>query len=134
MMTAVIRDSAGNIKTFMQTSAGYVPEPGETLEEVDVPFTDYAVQLRISIDGRSGETVRVPVGSQAVNVRVECPGETAVTLLVSGETQVVALENGDGSLTLPCDVPGRFVIAPADRVTFCAGGEAVSVVEVVQNS
>jgi len=50
---------------------------------------------------------------------------------VNGEARVVALEDGAGSLPVPCDVPGRLVIAPADRVTYCAAGEAVSVVEVV---
>jgi len=132
-MTVVIRNAAGEIKTFMETSTGYVPEPGETLEETAVPFADYARRLRLSVDGRSGETIRVPAAEGLVTVRVECPGETAVSLKVNGEVKVVALEDGLGSLPVSCDVPGRFLIAPADRVTYCAAGEAVSVVEVVQN-
>jgi hypothetical protein len=130
-MTTVIRDSAGLIKTFMESSAGYVPEPGETMEELAVTFTEYARRLCISVDGRSGETVRVPVGTGPVSVRVECPGEQVVSLAVNGEVKDVSLEEGLGSLALSCNVPGRFVIAPADRVTYCAAGEAVSVVEVV---
>lgn len=130
-MTMVIRNSAGEIKTFMESASGYVPEPGETLEEVPLPFAEYARRLRLSIGGRSGETIRVPVGEGPVNVRVECPGETAVSLLVNGEAREVALEDGAGAVELPCDVPGRLVIAPADRVKFCAAGEAVSVVEVM---
>lgn len=130
-MTTVIRDSAGLIKTFMETSAGYVPEPGETMEEVTDTFIEYARRLRLSVDGRSGETVRVPAGEGEVNVRVECPGQSAVTLTVNGEVKEVALEDGLGNLALPRDVSGRYVIAPADRVKYCAAGEAVSVVEVV---
>lgn len=130
-MTTVIRDSAGLIKTFMETSAGYVPEAGETMEVVTETFTDYARRLRISVDGRSGETVRVPAGDQPVNVLVECPGEMAVSLTVNGEVKEVALEDGLGSLALSRVVPGRYVIAPADRVKYCAAGEAVSVMEVM---
>jgi hypothetical protein len=130
-MTMVIRNSTGEIKTFMETASGYVPEPGETMEEVPAPFAEYARRLRLSVGGRSGETVRVPVGVGPVAVRVECPGEADVSLRVNGELRVVALEDGAGSVELPYDVLGRFVIAPADRVTFCAAGEAVSVVEVV---
>jgi hypothetical protein len=130
-MTTVIRDSAGLIKTFMETSAGYVPESGETMEEVAESFSEYARRLRIFVDGRSGETVRVPAGEGEVNVRVECPGETTVSLAVNGEVKEVALEGGLGILVLSRNVPGRYVIAPADRVKFCAAGEAVNVVEVV---
>jgi hypothetical protein len=133
-MTVVIRGNAGEIKTFMESASGYVPEPGETIEEVPVPFAEYARRLRLSVDGRSGETVRVPVGVGPVTVRVECPGEKAVSLLVNVEEREVALEDGAGSIMLPCDAAGRFVIAPADRVVYCAAGEAVSVVEVMQNS
>jgi hypothetical protein len=130
----VIRNSTGEIKTFMETVSGYVPEPGETMEEVTVPFAEYARRLRLSVNGRSGETVRVPVGAGPVTVRVECPGEADVSLRVNGEWKVGALEGGAGSIELPCDVPGRFAIVPADRVTFCAAGEAVSVVEVILGS
>jgi hypothetical protein len=130
-MTTVIRDKAGLIKTFMESSTGYVPEPGETMEEVAVTFAEYAGRLRLFVDGRSGETVRVPACDQTANVRVECPGEQAVSLAVNGENKEVVLEDGLGSLSLSCSVPVRYVIAPADRVKYCAAGEAVSVVEVV---
>ncbi len=130
-MTIVIRDSAGWIKTFMESSAGYVPEPGETLEEVPVTFAEYAGRLRLFVDGRSGETVRVPAGEGTVSVRVDCPGEVSVSLMVNDEEREIPLENGEGRVELPCDAAGRFVIAPADRVTYCAAGGAVSVVEVV---
>jgi hypothetical protein len=129
-MTIVIRGNEGVIKTFMESASGYVPEPGETLEEVNLPFAEYARRLRLSVDGHSGETIRIPAGVGFVNVRVECPGEAAVSLMVHGEIQVVELEDGVGGLAVPRDAPGRFVITPADRVTYCAAGEAVSVVEV----
>lgn len=130
-MTVVIRNAAGEIKTFMESASGFVPEPGETLEEVPLRFAEYARRLHLSVGGRSGETIRVPVGAGAVTVRVDCPGEAAVSLRVNGEVREVVLEDGAGRVELPCDVPGRFVITPADRVRFCAAGEAVSVVEVV---
>ena len=130
-MTTVIRNSAGMIKTFMESAAGYVPEPGETMEEVPVTFTEYAGRLRLSVDGRAGETVRVPAGEGTVTVRVDCSGEVSVSLKVNGEAREVALENGAGGVELPCNTAGRYVIAPADRVKFCAAGGAVSVVEVV---
>jgi len=130
-MTVVIRGSAGEIKTFMESALGYVPEPGETLEEVALPFTEYARRLRLSVDGRSGETIQVPLSPGTITVRVECPGEDSVSLRVNDEVKEVALADGLGNLALPRDVPGRYVIAPADRMKFCAAGEAVSVVEVV---
>lgn len=130
-MTIVVRDSEGMIKTFMESAAGYIQEPGEKMEEVPVTFADYASRLRLFVDGRSGETVRVPAGEGTVTVRVECPGETIVTLAVNGEACEVLLQDGLGSLSLPRTAPGRYVITPANRVTYCAAGEAVSVVEVV---
>ena len=114
----------------METAYGFVPGTGETIEEVDMPFVAYAARLRLSVDGRRGELIRVPAGTGGVTVRVECPGEPAVRLTVNGEEREVALENGAGDLVLSCAQPGRYVIAPADRVRYCAAGEAVSVVEV----
>ena len=131
-MTIVIRDAAGEIKTFMETAAGLVLQPGESLEEVDMPFGTYARRLRLSALGQYGELVRVPAGEEAITVTVECPGEASVLLNINGLAEDVPLVNGNGTLTLGCDTPGTFIITPADRVKYGAVGEAVCVVEVVE--
>ncbi len=41
-MTLLIRNAQGEIKTFMEAAAGSVLEPGESLEEIDMPFGTYA--------------------------------------------------------------------------------------------
>ncbi len=46
-MTVLIRNALGELKTFMEISAGTVLEPGETMEEVDISFRDYANRLRL---------------------------------------------------------------------------------------
>ncbi len=131
-MTIVIRNAAGEIKTFMETAAGLVLEPGETMEENGLPFGTYARRLRLSALGRTGELVRVPAGDGTVPVAVECPDEVSVTLNINGLVEVVPLVDGTGALTLGCDTPGTYIILPADRVKYAAAGESVCVVEVVE--
>jgi hypothetical protein len=100
------------------------------MEEIAVPLTTYAQRLRLFVDGRSGELIRVIAGSGTVTVTVDCPREEAVALNINGLVESVPLVEGEGSLILSTDVPGTFVITPADRTTYCAAGEAVCVVEV----
>ncbi len=129
-MTIIIRNALGEIKTFMETDGGTVLDAGETREEIAAPFAAYARRLRLLANGHAGELIRVPAGSGPVNVEVECPGETIVSLSVNGLTEAVPLTDGRGTLVLSAEIPGTFVITPADRATYCAAGEAVCVVEV----
>jgi hypothetical protein len=129
-MTILIRNAQGEIKTFMETAAGLVLESGETMEEVDLPLGVYAHRLRLLVGGRSGELIQATPDSGPVTVQVECPGEKTVALSINGQVESIPLVDGKGALTLGCDVPGTFVITPADRTKYCAAGEAVCIVEV----
>ncbi len=129
-MTIIIRNALGEIKTFMETDSGTLLEAGETREETAMPFSEYARRLRLLVDGRGGELIRVPAGSGTVTVAVECPGESTVRLNVNGLAEDVPLTDGRGMLLLSAEQAGTFVITPADRVMYCAAGEAVCVVEV----
>jgi hypothetical protein len=129
-MTVLIRNVRGEIKTFMETSAGTVLESGETMEELDMPFAAYANRLRLLVDGHSGELVQAEAGGGTVTVQVDCPGETTVALNINGLTETIPLVSGKGALALSCAVPGTFIITPADRQNYCAAGEAVCIVEV----
>ena len=63
---------------------------------------------------------------------VDCPGEAQVALNINGLEEIVPLMDGKGTLNLSCEMPGTFVIAPAERTKFCAAGEALCVVEVME--
>jgi hypothetical protein len=129
-MTMMIRNAVGEIKTFMEAGAGTVLESGETMEEIAAPFTTYAQRLRLCVDGRSGELIRAAASSGTVTVTVDCPDEEFVGLNINGLVESVPLVGGMGALILSTEVPGTFVISPADRTKYCAAGEAVCVVEV----
>jgi hypothetical protein len=132
-MTCLIRKGNGEIKTCMESAAGVVLEGGETLEEIPMPFGEYTRRLRVYVDGHAGgELTRIPAGSETINVIVECPGETAVRLDVNGLEEDLPLVAGRGMLTLSLAVPGMYIISPADRVKYCAAGEALCVVEVLE--
>ncbi|GAP22248.1 hypothetical protein [Leptolinea tardivitalis] len=129
-MTVVIRNAQGDIKTFMEQDAGTVLETGETIEEIATPFTQYAHRLRLLVDGRGGELVKARAGIGTVIVQVECPGQESVQININGMVESVPLTDGLGAVTLSCETAGTFVLAPVDRKTYCAAGEAVCVVEV----
>ncbi len=129
-MTLLIRNAQGEIKTFMEAAAGSVLEPGESLEEIDMPFGTYANRLRLLIDSRGGELIQAAAGGGTIHVQVECPGETSVALNINGLVETIPLVNGKGELVLSCIVPGTFIVTPADRQAYCAAGEAVCIVEV----
>jgi hypothetical protein len=129
-MTILIRNAQGEIKTFTETAAGLVLGSGETMEQVDLPLGIYAHRLRLLVGGRSGELVQAVTGSGTIVVQVECPGEMTVALDINGLLESVPLVDGKGALTLGCDVPGTFIITPADRTMYCAAGEAICIVEV----
>jgi len=139
-MAYLIRTASGEIKTYMESSVGNVLEPGETLEENALSFTDFSRLLRLSVDiggvvakhPVKGELVQVAAGSGSVVVDVDCPGEVKVTLNINGLEESIALVDGKGTLSLSSEVPGTFVIAPADRTKYCAAGEALCIVEVLE--
>lgn len=129
-MTIIIRNAMGEIKTFMETDGGTILDAGETREEIAVPFGVFARRLRLLVNGCGGELIRVSAGSGTVIVAVECPGESSVQLNINGLAEDVPLVDGRGTLLLSAEVVGTFVITPAERVKYCAAGEAVCVVEV----
>ena len=123
-MIYLIRNADGTLKTFMEQGSDCVLAPGETLELQPGNFADYAARLRLSVDGRSGETVTRPQGTD-VTVQVACPGQISVALEVNGSTQDVVLEGSLGQLVLSGNQTGTFELRPADRTLYCAAGEAV---------
>jgi hypothetical protein len=129
-MTILIRNAQGEIKTYTETAAGLVLESGEAMEEVDLPLGVYAHRLRLLVGGRSGELIQAATDSGAIAVQVECPGEATVALDINGLVESIPLVDGKGAVTLGTDVPGTFIITPADRMKYCAAGEAVCIVEV----
>jgi hypothetical protein len=129
-MTFIIRTSSGEIKTYMESAAGAVLEPGETLEESPLTFAAFSRLLCLSVDGHSGELVQAAAGSGTVIVEVDCPGEAQVGLNINGLEESLPLADGKGTLMLSCAVPGTFVITPADRAKYCVAGEALCIVEV----
>lgn len=127
-MIYIIRNANRTIKTFMERGDDCVLQPGETLEMVNQSFIDYASRLRLSVNGRSCEMVQAAVG-ETVTVLVQAPGCENIDLSVNGVTVNVPLTDGVGELAVTNAVPAQFLITPADRVTFCAAGEAVIGVE-----
>ena len=131
-MISIIRNADGTIKTYSE-----VPDtrenltPGETLELLDYTFEEYSRRLIISLAGKSGETMRVARDSGEVTVEVNCPDEISVSLDINGLEEMLPLINGKAALILSTQVPGTFLIQPADRVSYCAAGQAVLMVEVV---
>jgi hypothetical protein len=131
-MAFIIRTGNGEIKTYSETADGIILEPGESLEETPLSLAVYSHLLRLSVDGRAGELVQSPVGTSTIQVEVDCPGETRVDLDINGLRETIPLVEGKGNLTLSGEVPGMFVIAPAERTKYCAAGEALCIVEVLE--
>ena len=63
-------------------------------------------------------------------MEVNCPGEISVSLDINGLQETLLLINGMSALILSTHVPGTFIIQPADRVKYCAAGQAMLTVEV----
>lgn len=131
-MIKVIRNPDRTIKTFVDNiREDDVLLPGETMEIVLNSFNEYANRLVLSCAGRSGETMRVARGAGEITVEVNCPGEVSVSLNINGTVETLPLINGKAALMLSSEVPGTFLIGPADRASYCAAGQAVLMVEVV---
>jgi hypothetical protein len=130
-MVYIVRNADRSIKTFMEKGDDYILQPGETLEVLAGEFADYASKLRIAVDGESGETIQRYHGSDDVIVQVLCPGQPSVDLEVNGVGETLALTNGAGQFVLSDEVPGTFLIQPADRTQYCAAGESVLMVVIL---
>ena len=128
-MTFLIRAASGEIKTYMEIPAGTVLDEGETLEEIPGTLESFSKRLRLSVNDISGELVQVPIGGTAA-VQVDCPGESSIALEINGLRETLPLVDGTGTLTLSLDIPGMFIIRPADRTVYCAAGEALCMVQV----
>jgi hypothetical protein len=131
-MTYVIRNSDGTIKTFAERGDDVSLQNGETVEQVGLSFDEYANRLKLSVNGKSGSTIKAAVGSEDITVTVSCPGESSVELAVNDLTETVTLTKGTGLLTLSAGIAGIFLISPSNKGKYCAAGEAVLVVEVVE--
>ncbi len=105
--------------------------PGEFLELLDYTFEEFSHRLIISACDRSGETIRVGRDSGEITVEVNCPGDITISLDINNMVETLPLINGKAALMLSTQVPGTFIIRPADRAKYCAAGQAVLMVEVV---
>ena len=131
-MISIIRNADSTIKTYSDppdTRANLIL--GETLELLDCTFEEYSRRLMLSHAGRSGETIKVARGPGDITVEVNCPGEITVSLDINGMQETLPLINGKAALILSTQVPGTFIIQPADRRKYCAAGQAVLMVEVM---
>ena len=133
-MISIIRARDGAIKTYSERPhSGYNLALDESVEQMDVEFNTYAQRFTLSCGGRSGETLSVAQGSGDLLVELSCPGESTVDVDINGLVDTLAVVNGKAQLTLSTDVPGVFLLQPADRKRYCAAGEAVLCIEVNPN-
>ena len=132
-MTQILRNADGTINGFYERVDDLVLDDGQSLEEDERSFVEYAGRLVLSADGRSGETVVVEQDIGDLVLEIDCVerGGGSVEIAVNDLIEAVAIDaDGCGSITLSTAVAGRFVLGPAERDVFCWGGEAVLVVEV----
>lgn len=130
-MISVIRSKDGSIKTYSSRPFDhYNIALGETMELMDIDVSEFAQRFKLSCMGRSGETVQVKQGDPPVTVEVACPGAFTVDVDVNGSVETLTPTDGVAQIVLGTDVPGVFVIQPADRVQYCAAGLGLLVVEV----
>lgn len=131
-MIYIVRNSDRTIKTYLEKGDDYVLLAGETMEASPASFRQYALRLRLTVDGRGGQLICAPQGTGTVEVKVEAPLTAEITLLVNDLIETVTLTDGAGTLKLGTGQPGLFVIQPYDRTTYCAAGEALLAVEVTE--
>jgi hypothetical protein len=129
-MVTVLRNPDQTIKTFSERGEDFNLLPGETIEENNLSFANYAGRLRISAGGLCGETLRVAAGSPDVMVSITCPGRENIPILVNDEVRDVALVDGQGSFILPVSVCTTYIIKPFEQTIYCPAGEALMVVVV----
>jgi hypothetical protein len=131
-MISIIRNPDGTIKTFSELiDPATVLSPGESLEQLNTTFEEFAQRLVISHAGRSGETIRVPRSSSDLVVEVRCPGETSVSLDINGTIETLPLIEGQAAILPGTDEPGTYIIKPADTRKYCPAGQSLLVIEVM---
>jgi hypothetical protein len=131
-MITVIRNADGTIKTFSENPENdFVFTNGETIEYIDTTFTAYAARFVLSCLGKSAETVRVRVGDPQPQVQISCPGQSNVAVDINGTTETLPLNLGKAQIMLSTALPGVFIIQPADRRAYPAGGQGLLIVEVL---
>jgi len=132
-MIAVIRDSAGNIKTFSDSPLDdYNLVMGETREIVDSTFADYSRRFMLQVGDTLGQTVYAKQGGEDVIVTVSTSLKIkSVDLDINGMVERVPLTDGQGHIVLDVACIGTFIITPADRKLFSAAGNGSIAVEVI---
>lgn len=131
-MISVIRAKDGTIKTYSARPFDhYNIALGETVELIDTDLIEYAQRFKLTCMGRSGETITVTQGDPALTVEVSCPGAYTVSVDVNGSIETLTPIDGVAEILLGTDVPGTFIIQPADRTQYCAAGVGLLVIEVL---
>jgi hypothetical protein len=121
-MTYIIYNPDSSIKTFLDQIEDTVLAPGETAEQSELSFQEYAERFVLSHDGMSCMTGIAHMGDPEVVIDVSAPGVETVFVDINGVANFVSLSNGRGSLTLPTSAPASFALAPSDRHTYSAAG------------
>ena len=130
-MTYILYNKDHTIKTFMDFIADVHLEEGETFSVTSDTFVQYAALFVLSHAGVPCMTVYAKVGDPAVVIDVSAPGNAEVSVDVNNSAQVVTLTDGKGSLTLPTDTAGNYLVAPTDRQAFCSAGTGSILVIVI---
>ena len=131
-MITVVRSADGSIKTFSDgANNDYSQVLGETIEHLDMTMEEFASIFKLSCNGVSGETYQVKQGSADLLVQLETLAPTPIDLSVNGVIETVTPVAGKATITLSTEVPGLYIIEPADRKQFCAAGEGKLVIEVL---
>lgn len=130
-MITLVRSKDGTIKTFSaHPFTGYSLALGEFVELVDTTFQEFAQRFVVSCAGKSGENISVKCGDPALTVQISCPGVASVDVDINGTVETLTLTDGVAEIDLSAEVPGLFIIQPADRTLYCAAGQAVLTIEV----
>lgn len=121
-MTYILYNPDGSIKTFMDNIANVSLQEGEMFATSPLSFEEYAAQFELSVKGATCITVFAHVGDPAEEVAISAPGNESVSVDINGEPQLIQLESGRGTLTLPTTAPAEFILTPTDKHTFCPAG------------
>lgn len=130
-MISIVRSKDGSIKSFAESTLDdYNLVQGETVEQSTMSFLEYSRQFFITCKGHSGESVYARHNSGDVEVEVHVDAPT-VDVAINGSIETLTPIDGIARILLGTEVPGLFIIEPADRKKYCAAGEGRMVIEVV---
>ena len=134
-MITVIRDSAGNIKTYSESDLEqYNVTQDETFEKIDTTMIDYAGRFKLSVEGFEGQYFSCHATEFDVVVYLTTNTKaTSIAIEINGLVEPVEIKDGIGKIILSADVPGMYVIQPFDRSAYCSAGNGIMVVEVLPN-